>query len=221
MRRMTSIVAVLMSLILVLSGCGNVDTIEQPEFSQQIKQEETTGNSIPVNEPSEETNQKVSATTFNLNDIPEYNGSPYVAVNDNNPSFTESDYTTKSFEKYAPLDSLGRCGAAYANIGRDIMPTEERGSIGMIKPSGWHSIRYENVDGKYLYNRCHLIGYQLSAENANASNLITGTRYLNIQGMLPFENMVADYIKETNNHVLYRVTPIFDGDIMILPYSRG
>ena len=215
MRRMTSIVAVLMSLILVLSGCGNVDTIEQPEFSQQIKQEETTGNSIPVNEPSEETNQKVSATTFNLNDIPEYNGSPYVAVNDNNPSFTESDYTTKSFEKYAPLDSLGRCGAAYANIGRDIMPTEERGSIGMIKPSGWHSIRYENVDGKYLYNRCHLIGYQLSAENANASNLITGTRYLNIQGMLPFENMVADYIKETGNHVAYRITPIYDGNNLL------
>ena len=215
MRRMTSIVAVLLSLILVLSGCGNVDTIEQPEFSQRIKQEETTGNSIPVNEPSEETNQEVSATTFNLNDIPEYNGSPYVAVNDNNPFFTESDYTTKSFEKYAPLDSLGRCGVAYANIGRDIMPTEERGSIGMVKPSGWHSIRYENVDGKYLYNRCHLIGYQLSAENANTSNLITGTRYLNIQGMLPFENMVADYIKGTNNHVLYRVTPIFEGDNLL------
>ena len=215
MRRMTSILAVLLSLILVLSGCGNVDTIEQPEFSQQIKQEETTENSIPVNEPSEETNHEVSATTFNLNDIPEYNGSPYVAVNDNNPFFTENDYTTKSFEKYAPLDSLGRCGVAYANIGRDIMPTEERGSIGMVKPSGWHSIRYENVEGRYLYNRCHLIGYQLSAENANTSNLITGTRYLNIQGMLPFENMVADYVKATNNHVLYRVTPIFEGDNLV------
>ena len=123
--------------------------------------------------------------------------------------------TTSSFERYAPLDSLGRCGVAYANIGKDIMPTEERGSIGMVKPSGWHSIRYENVDGKYLYNRCHLIGYQLSAENANTSNLITGTRYLNIQGMLPFENMVADYIRETGNHVLYRVTPIYEGDNLV------
>lgn len=182
MRRMTSIVAVLLSLVLVLSGCGNVDTTGQPEFNQQTVQEETTSNSIPADEPSKEINQEISSSSFDLNDIPEYNGSPYVAVNDNNPFFTESDYTTKSFEKYAPLDSLGRCGVAYANVGIDIMPTEKRGSIGMVKPSGWHSIKYDNVDGKYLYNRCHLIGYQLSAENANTSNLITGTRYLNIQG---------------------------------------
>ena len=114
-----------------------------------------------------------------------------------------------SFEHYSKLDSLGRCGAAFANVSRSTMPTKKRGAIGNIKPSGWHTVKYEGIDGKYLYNRCHLIGYQLTAENANPRNLITGTRYLNVTGMLPFENMVADYVKETNHHVLYRVTPIF------------
>lgn len=122
---------------------------------------------------------------------------------------------TESFETYSSLDSLGRCGVAYANVGQDLMPTEERGSIGQVKPTGWHTVKYDCVDGKYLYNRCHLLGYQLTAENANTKNLITGTRYLNIEGMLPFENMVADYVKETNNHVLYRVTPVFDGDNLV------
>ena len=110
---------------------------------------------------------------------------------------------------------MGRCGVAYASVGKDLMPTEERGSIGQVKPSGWHTIKYDNVDGKYLYNRCHLIGYQLTAENANEKNLITGTRYLNVQGMLPFENMAADYVKETGNHVLYRVTPVFEGSNLV------
>lgn len=135
-----------------------------------------------------------------------------MALNNNTPYFTESELTTTSFENYSSLDSLGRCGVAYANVGQDLMPTEERGAIGSVKPSGWHTVKYDVVDGKYLYNRCHLIGYQLTAENANTRNLITGTRYLNIQGMLPFENMVADYVKETNNHVLYRVTPLFSGN---------
>lgn len=215
MKRMTSIIALLLSMILVLSGCGGHEVVNQE--SPQISQAEH----IEYLEPdaSQEQTETVvhteESTTFDLSSIPKYSGSPYVAVNDNNPYFTKSDYTTKSFENYATLDSLGRCGVAYANIGKEIMPTEERGSIGMVKPSGWHSIRYENVEGKYLYNRCHLIGYQLSAENANTSNLITGTRYLNIQGMLPFENMVADYVKATNNHVLYRVTPIFEGDNLL------
>lgn len=153
--------------------------------------------------------------SYSLSDIPAYSGSPYVALNDNVPYFTDSEFTTTSFETYSVLDSLGRCGVAYANVCTDTMPTEERGSIGQVKPSGWHTVKYDCVDGKYLYNRCHLIGYQLTAENANTRNLITGTRYLNVQGMLPFENMVADYIKETGNHVLYRVTPVFDGNNLV------
>lgn len=144
-----------------------------------------------------------------------YDGKPYVVINDNNPDFTEADMTTASFESYGELDGLGRCTKAFANIGKDLMPTEKRGSIGEVKPTGWQMAKYDNVDGKYLYNRCHLIGYQLTGENANAKNLITGTRYLNVDGMLPFENMVADYIKETGNHVLYRVTPVFSGDNLV------
>lgn len=144
-----------------------------------------------------------------LSTIPAYTGEPYVEINDNVPDFPEDDFTTDSFESYSDLDNLGRCGVAYANIGQDLMPTEKRGSIGQVKPSGWHTQKYDNVDGKFAYNRCHLIGYQLTAENANEKNLITGTRYLNVEGMLPFENMVADYIKETDYHVLYRVTLLF------------
>ena len=144
-----------------------------------------------------------------------YDGKPYVVINDNNPDFTEADMTTTSFESYGELDGLGRCTTAFANIGKDLMPAEKRGSIGEVKPTGWQTAKYDNVDGKYLYNRCHLIGYQLTGENANEKNLITGTRYLNVDGMLPFENMVADYIKETNNHVLYRVTPVFSGDNLV------
>lgn len=144
-----------------------------------------------------------------------YDGKPYVVINDNNPDFTDADMTTTSFESYGELDGLGRCTTAFANIGKDLMPTEKRGSIGEVKPTGWQTVKYDNVDGKYLYNRCHLIGYQLTGENANEKNLITGTRYLNVDGMLPFENMVADYIKETDNHVLYRVTPVFAGDNLV------
>ncbi len=153
--------------------------------------------------------------SFSLEDIPEFSGSPYVIVNENIPDFEESEYTTVSFESYGELDSLGRCTTAYANVGKDIMPTEERGAIGMIKPSGWHTVKYDFVDGKYLYNRCHLIGYQLTGENDNEKNLITGTRYMNVQGMLPFEDMVADYVEETGNHVLYRVTPVFLGENLL------
>lgn len=148
-------------------------------------------------------------------DVPEFSGEPYVIINDNQPQFTKEDLEQDSFESYSELDAWGRCGAAYANIGKELMPTEERGAIGQVKPAGWHTIKYDCVDGKYLYNRCHLIGYQLTGENANERNLITGTRYLNIEGMLPFENLVADYIKETSNHVLYRVTPIYEGKNLI------
>lgn len=150
-----------------------------------------------------------------LSDIPEYTGEPYIAVDGNEPDFSEEERTANTFESYSELDSLGRCGAAYACIGRDLMPAEERGSIGQVKPTGWQTVKYETVDGKYLYNRCHLIGYQLTGENANEKNLITGTRYMNVDGMLPFENMVADYVKETGNHVLYRVTPVFEEDDLL------
>lgn len=158
---------------------------------------------------------RASPFSSSPSEIPAYSGSPYVVINNNIPYFTESDYTTSSYEYYSDLDSLGRCGVCVASIGKDLMPTEERGSIGSVKPTGWHTVKYDNVDGKYLYNRCHLIGYQLSGENANTKNLITGTRYLNIQGMLPFENMVADYVKETGNHILYRSTPIFEGNNLL------
>jgi len=144
-----------------------------------------------------------------LSDIPNYSGKPYISINNNIPFFSQDDLVTSSYEKYSKLDSLGRCGVAIANIGKDLMPTEDRDSIGSIKPTGWHTVKYDGIDGNYLYNRCHLIGFQLSGENSNKKNLITGTRYMNVEGMLPFEDMVADYVKETNNHVLYRVTPIF------------
>ena len=168
---------------------------------------------------SDDSKQKVvhtgTASAFNAADVPAYSGEPYTAVNNNEPYFTSDNLTTEAFENYSELDALGRCGAAYANVCLETMPTEKRGSISEVKPTGWHSVKYDNVDGKSLYNRCHLIGYQLTAENANKQNLITGTRYLNVDGMLPFENMVADYVKETDNHVLYRVTPIFTGDNLV------
>ena len=151
------------------------------------------------------------AAVITMDSLPEYAGEPYVILYENQPAFTEEERTcTQSYEAYSEMDLLGRCGVAKACVGTDLMPTEERGSIGMVKPSGWHTVRYDDlVDGNYLYNRCHLIGYQLSGENANEMNLITGTRYLNVKGMLPFENQVADYVRETGNHVLYRVTPDF------------
>ncbi len=156
-----------------------------------------------------------SSEPITLDTIPDYNGDAYVVLNDNVPLFTEDELSSISFEFYSPLDLLGRCGAATASIGRDIMPTEERESIGSVKPSGWQIAKYDFVDGKYLYNRCHLIGFQLTGENANEQNLITGTRYLNTEGMLPFENMVAEFVKDTDMHVMYRVTPIFKGANLI------
>ena len=156
-----------------------------------------------------------SNESYDIENLPEYDGNSYVIVNDNIPYFKEEEYTTTSFEKYSELDLLGRCGVASANISKDLMPTEKRGSIGSIKPSGWHTIKYDHIDGKYLYNRCHLIGYQLTGENANEKNLITCTRSMNTKGMLQFENMVTKYIKDTGNHVLYRVTPVFEGNNLV------
>lgn len=184
------------------------DTVPSQSDAPSASQGQQTESSAPA--------EITIASSFSLSDVPAYSGKAYTSVNGNVPYFTAAELTTTSFETYSDLDTLGRCGVTYACIGQDLMPTKERGSIGMVKPTGWHTVRYDDlVDGKYLYNRCHLIGYQLTGENANTKNLITGTRYLNIEGMLPFENMVADYIQETNNHVLYRVTPIFEGNNLL------
>lgn len=187
--------AALLLSMLTFSACGDFST-------------ETLGDGQGNGAPS----------AASLEEIPKYEGTPYCEINGNVPEFGDGELTEDSFEEYGPLDSLDRCSEAYANIGRDLMPTEERDSIGQVKPTGWHTVKYDFVDGKYLYNRCHLIGYQLSGENANERNLITGTRYMNVEGMLPFENLVADYVKETGNHVLYRVVPVFKGDDLL---TRG
>ena len=156
-----------------------------------------------------------SAPSSSVQDFVSYSGEPFTVLNENIPAISNSEKKVESFERYSDLDELGRCGVAEACIGIDIMPTEDRGAIGQIKPSGWHTVKYDIVDGKYLYNRCHLIGFQLTGENANEKNLITGTRYFNVEGMLPFENMVADYVKETENHVMYKVTPVYEGDDLV------
>ena len=161
-----------------------------------------------------------SLTTTTVSPDGGYAGQPYAVVEDNIPDFTDAEKTTTAYERYSELDRLGRCGVAMACVGQELMPTEDRGSIGQVKPSGWQTVKYDCVDGKYLYNRCHLIGYQLTGENANEQNLITGTRYLNVTGMLPFENLVADYVKETGNHVLYRVTPQFEGNNLVATTVR-
>ncbi len=152
---------------------------------------------------------------YDLENIPEYNGEAYIYLNDNVPEFTDEEKSTQVFESYSNLDSLGRCGVAFANVSKETMPTEDRESIGQVKPSGWHTVKYDIVSGKYLYNRCHLIGYQLTGENANEQNLITCTRYMNATTMLQFEDEVAAYVKETGNHVLYRVTPYFEGENLV------
>lgn len=187
------VAAFLLLLALLFGGCS----YNQPGLDTQAIQENT---------------QK----SYELTDIPAYAGNSFVILDDNKPAFSKKDRErTDAFETYSDLDELGRCGVAYANICKELMPTEERGAIGMVKPTGWHTVKYDNVEGKYLYNRCHLIGYQLAGENANEKNLITGTRYLNVTGMLKFENLVADYVNETNHHVLYRVTPVFEGDNLV------
>lgn len=225
--KIKQITATLLSLTMLfgLAGCSDTPSGNTAGsnslVTESVASSEPAATEAPTPEPTEAPTPAPTAaptTTITLADIPAYSGDPYIAVNDNAPLFTDSELTTASFEDYSPLDSLGRCGVAYSCVGLETMPTEERGSIGQVKPSGWHTVKYDFVDGKYLYNRCHLIGYQLTAENANVQNLITGTRSLNIDGMLPFENMVADYIKETGNHVLYRVTPMFEGDDLV---ARG
>lgn len=239
-KRLITQLSLWLALLLAFTGCAestvtsqdNTYAIEQLATipSELLEASETAVSEPESGQPQEnasdtqESQQVTSATdvptgegtsAFSLREIPAYSGTPYTEVNGNQPYFTEAELTTQSFETYSELDSLGRCGMAYANVGQDLMPTEPRGEIGAVKPTGWHLVKYDNVDGKYLYNRCHLIAYMLAAENANPQNLITGTRYLNVQGMLPFETKVCDYVKNTGNHVLYRVTPIFDGDNLL------
>lgn len=205
---------VTLGLLLCLSGfisCSTIDTSSNSNIGQVVE-DSNSNNTLLTNQ---NTTNTTDSSTITIDNIPKYSGEDYVILNNNVPNFSSSDLTTTSFEEYSPLDSLGRCGVAFANIGTDIMPTEERESISSVKPSGWQSVKYDIVEGKYLYNRSHLIGYQLTAENANDRNLITGTRYFNATLMLPYENMVADYIKETNNHVLYRVTPVYEGNNLV------
>ena len=212
--RFISIISILLTLCVLLSGCAGASTSQPNKHPGQTNSgysSESTDSSLDNNYlPSSTENTPIS-----LSSIPAYSGSPYVTLNGGTPAFSKAELKTQSYEYYSNLDKLERCGVVHACIGRDIMPTEERGSIGMVKPAGWHTVKYDCVDGKYLYNRCHLIGFQLTGENANTKNLITGTRYMNINGMLPFENMVADYVKETGNHVMYRVTPIYKGNNLL------
>lgn len=190
-RKWYAILPVLLALTFLFSGCSQMEEWIPDSSSGQT-------------------------SVISLENIPEFSDSAYVELNDNQPELSDEEkQDTQSFETYSELDSLGRCGVAFACIGQDLMPTEDRESISQVKPTGWQTVKYDFVDGKYLYNRCHLIGFQLTGENANEKNLITGTRYMNVEGMLPFENMVADYIKETENHVLYRVTPIFQGEDLV------
>ena len=222
------IIAIIAVLVLTILGCfgsgdealpettlGHSEAINTTEESFFGNFAEDTGNDASDSETATEEATKDIGVNSLKGDLPQFDGTPYVAVNGNEPEFTPDEITDKCFEIYEPLDRYGRCTVAFACLGKETMPTEERGEIGSVKPSGWHTVKYDCVDGKYLYNRCHLIGFQLSGENANKRNLITGTRYMNVEGMLPFENMVADYIDETGNHVMYRVTPVFEGDDLV------
>lgn len=204
-------------IALALSACGGAET-EPPEESV-VAEANAPGLGVPEAQPPAEEKQSEtppsSEGVFSLSGVEPYTDQAYVPVNGNQPYFSENDLTEQSYEYYSDLDELGRCGVAHACIGVDLMPTEDRESISQVKPTGWINVKYDNVDGKYLYNRCHLIGFQLSGENANEKNLITGTRYLNVDGMLPYENLIADYVKETENHVMYRVTPVFEGDNLV------
>ena len=215
------LIAFLLSASLFVTGCGEKTTDEVSDTNTESTEE---ANSVIPEEAEKETQEDIAdvgntegiADAEDVDSVPEYEGDAYVTLNQNEPEFEQADMTTEAFEEYSELDDLGRCGEAYANICQEIMPTVERGAIGMVKPSGWHTVKYNDlIDGNYLYNRCHLIGYQLAGENANEENLITGTRYLNVEGMLPFENMVADFVEETGYHVLYRVTPVYEGDDLV------
>lgn len=213
----------ILGLMTALCGCSSTEVVKIAKYAAKEalkttapQQDRSEGESSSAKDADGKDSDSATQSLDNLKDHAAYNGEPYVELNDNVPNFTTREKNnTKAFENYHRLDALGRCGTAYANICKELMPTEKRGAIGMVKPSGWNTVKYDVVDGKYLYNRCHLIGFQLAGENANKKNLITGTRYLNVDGMLPFEDEVADYVKDTDHHVLYRVTPVFKGDNLV------
>lgn len=233
-KRFNKLSVLLLSLTMIaLVGCSRTPT-EKSDLTNNkadevavdtVGENSITGETVEANVADSSNAEKIEVdnseydyenTGWDYLGVGKFDGNPYVDVNGGIPFFTEEDkIVTEQLEVYSSLDTLGRCGVALANICEDTMPTEDRGAIGQVKPSGWHSVKYDCVDGKYLYNRCHLIGFQLAGENANEANLITGTRYLNIDGMLDHENMVADYVKSTGNHVLYRVTPMFEGDNLV------
>lgn len=229
MKRIRSLFLVLLlALSIVLNGCSELtnttpqnttaknDKENSKETPEKEKTDEKEEAETPAPEPTQITTPAPIISPIDLNSIPAYSDKSFVSINGNVPFFNSNEMSYSiSNETYSNLDGSGRCGVAFAVVGTDLMPTGERGNIGSVKPTGWQTIKYDNVGGKYLYNRCHLIGFQLSGENANVKNLITGTRYLNIEGMLPFENMVADYVKETKKHVLYRITPIFEGNNLL------
>ena len=200
-RKIKNNLLILVSVIgLAFAGC-NINDLNLFGTSDNVKVYDKNDRSIPVN----------------IEDVPKYRGIPYVEINDNEPSFSDKD--KDRVEEYSKLDKLGRCGPAFANVGKELMPTSPRESIRDVRPSGWHTVKYDGIiEDRYLYNRCHLIAFMLAGENANERNLITGTRYFNVEGMLPFENQVADYVKSTGNHVLYRVRPIFKGNDLV---ARG
>ena len=205
MKASIKVLSLLIAVTLMFCSCSTVnsDNNNNEQQTHKVTQEEESNKKIqePETNPPED--------YVDPDDVPDFDEKPYVPLRSNTPDFKDSQLTTVSYETYGPLDYLGRCTTCIACIGKDLMPTEKRGYIGEVKPTGWHADKYDNIDGHYLYNRCHLIGYQLTAENANERNLITGTRYLNVQGMLPFEDEVAEYVKTTGNHVLYEVTPVF------------
>lgn len=231
MKKKLTYLLLLCTLLFSVPACSQMSELPDTEETNPVVAEEQTTNTEPASTTTENTDatdtsgqtdeslpqDNRNTASIDLSAVPEYSGSPAVEINGNVPFFSEEDKSrTDAFEEYSELDSLGRCGVAYANICTELMPTEERGEIGSVKPSGWHTANYNGyVEGNYLYNRCHLIGFQLAGENANPKNLITGTRYMNCDGQLPYENEVADYVKRTGNHVLYRVTPIFDGNNLV------
>lgn len=228
-QRKKGLLALCLALLLALTGCEQVvertsemvrdalrGTAAQREGAQSEPEGEALDQGVPQLQQSQGTEPR-DDFVLDLAQLPPYEGEAWVELNDNQPCF-EDLTTTRAFETYSGLDRLGRCGRAFANVCPELMPVEERGAIGAVKPSGWQSVKYDFVDGKFLYNRCHLIGYQLTGENSNVCNLITGTRSLNVEGMLPFENQVADYVRETGNHVLYRATPVFSGEELV---ARG
>ena len=200
-------VAIVIAVVMAITGFNSLRDSGDESYKQApTKLEQTQNYTVDFDDDAEN----------DINQSANVEAEPYEILNDNQPEFSATEkQSTEAFENYSELDSLGRCGVAYANICQEIMPTEKRGEIGMIKPTGWHTVKYDFVDGKYLYNRCHLIAFCLAGENANEKNLITGTRYMNTQGMLPFEEKVARYVDDTNNHVLYRVTPVFERDNLL------